>query len=277
MSLQFKRFSVLFLLLLLLLAVAGTSSSATLEELVGTDRAAALSGPEPITEAQLKDPQPRLIPMDAGLRRFVDEAMDALDPSLFVESLSLYKKPPSAAEPWTEAERNALYNETLAISTLAGIEYFSVSRNRMRTFYETSTVIDGPETKKPLTDPVYTTPPAELRIYARQKDLTFGDNIYQYTYYTRTDALIFVQENLSPMSVGPISVVRKNRLRSIIAVIDAGDSLLVYVASMAKAASFPGMNERAGRSFTNRAEAILTWFSVRAGTAFEKAKAGASS
>jgi hypothetical protein len=146
----------------------------------------------------------------------------------------------------------------------------------MRTFYETSTVIDGPNTKRPQNDPVYTEAPKELTLYARQKDLTFGDNIYKYTYYAHNHALIFVQENLSAMSVGPISVVGKNRLRSVIAVIDAGDSLLVYVASMAKAASFPGMNERAGRSFSNRAEAILSWFSRQADRAFEKAKAGVS-
>jgi hypothetical protein len=59
-------------------------------------------------------------------------------------------------------------------------------------------------------------------------------------------------------------VVRKNNLRSVVAVLDAGDSLLVYVASMGKAASFPGMNERAGRSFSNRAAAILSWFTRRA-------------
>jgi hypothetical protein len=134
----------------------------------------------------------------------------------------------------------------------------------MRTFYEISTVIDGPDTKRPLSDPSYTTPPAELRIYARQKDLTFGDNIYQYTYYAYPGSLVFVQENLSTMNYGPIIVVRKNQLRSVVCVLDAGDSLLVYVASMAKAASFPGMNERAGRSFSNRAEAILAWFSRRA-------------
>jgi hypothetical protein len=69
------------------------------------------------------------------------------------------------------------------------------------------------------------------------------------------------------MNYGPIIVVRKNRLRSVVCVLYAGDSLLVYVASMAKAASFPGMNERTGKSFSNRATAILSWFTKRADTA----------
>jgi hypothetical protein len=258
---------------MLFLAVAVTGSSTGLEELLGAGRIAELAAANPITEIQFRDPRPQLIPRDERLRRLINDAMEALEPTLFVESLYRYEKPAAAGraeasrETWTETERNALYNATLGISSLEGIEYFSVSRNRMRTFYETSTVIDSPDTKRPRPDPAYTTPPKELLIYARQKDLTFGDNIYQYTYYTYPDSLIFIQENLSSMTVGPIAVVRKNRLRSVVAVIDAGDSLLVYVASMAKAASFPGMNERAGRSFANRAEAILSWFSRRADNA----------
>jgi hypothetical protein len=274
MSLRFKNLlSVLLILtgaIVHVVAAPDLGTGATLEDLMGAGAVADLAASNPLTKVQLRDPKVQLTPQDAGLRSIINGAMAALEPSLFVESLYRYRKPAGSGSPWTEAERTSLYNATLAIGSLAGIEYFSASRNRMRTFYETSTVIDGPETKRPQNDPVYTYPPTELVIYARQKDLTFGDNIYKYTYYAQDHALIFVQENLTAMSVGPIPVVGKNRLRSVIAVIDAGDSLLVYVASMAKAASFPGMNERAGRSFSNRAEAILSWFSRQADTAFEK-------
>jgi hypothetical protein len=248
---------------------AGSGFSATLEDLVGPDRAAELMNRQALNEVQYKEPRPLLVPQDRFIRQLIDEAVGALGPSLFVESLFRYAKPAGAAEGnWSTAERTALYNKALALSTLEGIQYFSSSRNRMRTFYETSTVIDGPDTKKPLADPVYGDPPAELTIYARQKDLTFGDNIYQYRYYARPDSLVFVQENLTIMNAGPIPVVGRNKLRSVIAVIDAGPCLLAYVASMAKAVSFPGMNERAGRSFSTRAEAILTWFSAQADQVF---------
>ncbi|MDR2739130.1 MAG: hypothetical protein LBB68_04795 [Treponema sp.] len=258
-----------FLPIILLLAVTVTGFSASLEELIGADRAAELTASNPITEVQHRDILPRLLPRDDRLQRLIDQEMEALGPSILVESLYRYEKPVHASrETWTEAERTGLYNACLSISSLEGIEYFSFSRNRMRTFYETSTVIDNPDTKRPRPDPAYGTPPAELRIYARQKDLTFGDNIYQYTYYAYPHSLISVQENISAMNVGPIIVVGKDRLRSVVAVLDAGDSLLVYMASMAKAASFPGMKERVGRSFSSRAEAILTWFAGRAAGAF---------
>jgi hypothetical protein len=252
----------------------GTPAGPTsLADLAGSDRAAVLVAGDSITEVQYRDFTPILIPRHAFTRTLVDNARAALEPTIFVESLSRIAKPAEAASgSWTETERTGLYNEALSLSTLAGIEYFSASRNRMRTFYKTSTVIDSPESKRPLTDPVYKMPVTELQIYARQKDLTFGDNIYRYIYYARDDALVFVQENLTSMNAGPIPVVGKNRLRSVIAVLDAGDSLLVYIASMAKAASFPGMNERAGRSFSNRAAAIMSWFSIRATEAFGKTK-----
>jgi hypothetical protein len=251
------------------LAAAVTGSSATLEELIGADRAAELTASNPLTEVQHRNPLPRLLPRDDRLQRRIDQEIEAVDPSILVESLYRYEKPAHASrETWTEAERSGLYNACLSISSLEGIEYFSFSRDRMRTFYETSTVIDNPDTKRPRPDPAYAAPPAELRIYARQKDLTFGDNIYQYTYYAYPHSFVFVQENISVINVGPIIVAGKNRLRSVVAVLDAGDSLLVYMASMAKAASFPGMKDRMGRSFSSRAEAILTWFAGRAAGVF---------
>jgi hypothetical protein len=257
-----------FLSLALFLAAAVSGFSVPLEELIGAGRIEELEASNPITEVQHRDLRLRLMPRDARLHRLIDQEMEALDPGILVESLYRYEKPARASRTWTEAERTGLYNACLSISSLEGIEYFSASRNRMRTFYETSTVIDNPDTKRPRPDPDYTTPPAELHIYARQKDLTFGDNIYQYTYYAYPHSFIFVQENISAMNVGPIIVVGKNRLRSVVAVLDAEDSLLVYVASMAKAVSFPGMASRAGRSFSNRAEAILAWFAGRAAGVF---------
>lgn len=257
----------------LLAAAAGPLSAATLEDLIGAEQAAALKAAVAaggtLTEAQLKKPAPRLVPQHAGVRRIVDETMQSLDPGLFVETLSLYAKPAASSRPeWSVAEKNGLYNGALALSTLAGIKYYSISRRSMRTLYETSRVIDGPETKAVLPDPVYNEPPAALKIYARQKDLTFGDNIYQYEYRIEKDFLLFIQENLTTMNVGIISAVHKNRLRSLVAVIDADDCLLIYTVSMARAVSLPGLGERISGSFANRAEAILKWYAGQADKAF---------
>ena len=244
----------------------------SLEELTGPDQAKALINGEKPVVAQFKDPQPQLAPKDNTLQNMVEAIRADLQPSVMVESLHLYNKPVGAENlAWSAGEKTGLYNEILALSTLTGLQYFSASRGKIWTFYVTSSVIDGPSTKKPLPDPVYPQPPAELTLYARQKDGTFGDNIYQYDFYTTAGAIIFIQQNLSALTYGIIPAVSKNNLRSAVAVFDAGDYLLVYIVSMAKAVSLPGIKDRMGTSFANRSEAIFHWFSNQADTAFRKA------
>jgi hypothetical protein len=247
--------SFLFFAAVILQPVFGFSA----EEFVGAERAAALrAAPEPITEVQYKTITPHLLPRHEGLAALVAETLSELAPNVFVETLFLYRKPFAAA--WDKTEQIDLLNQLTALSTLAGIQYYSASRKTMRTFYESSHVIDNPADKNPLPDPVFTALPDSLALYARQKDLTFGDNIYRFDYYTSKDAVFFVQENLTAMTAGIIPAVSKNKFRSLLAVIDTGDSFLLYAAGMAKTASVPGMGDRIGASFTNRAKAILKWF-----------------
>ncbi|MDR0624415.1 MAG: hypothetical protein LBG10_08295, partial [Treponema sp.] len=201
----------------LLAAACFPLAADSLEELTGSERAAELLAGEIITGVQLREPRPVLIPRHQGLRRLVDGIQAELEPGLFVESLYRYGKPAGAdgfgPRRWTEDERLRLYNEVLALSSLAGIQYYSASRKTMRTFYEYSQVIDRPDTKRALPDPVFSAVPGELRVYARQKDLTFGDNIYQYDYLAADDSQIFFQRNLTAMNAGIIPAVGKNKLR----------------------------------------------------------------
>jgi hypothetical protein len=255
-------------LLALLLGLASFLWGATLEELSGPEAAAKLRAGKTLTEVQLKKPVPRLAPSHAAFRSLLDENMETLAPGILVEGLLRYEKPEGAGSSWTKAERSALFNGTMALSSLEGVQYYSASRKTMRTFYEYSRVIESPDSRRALPDPFYPEPPALLTLYARQKDLTFGENVYRYDYRAGEDFLAFVQENLTAMNAGIIPAVGKNKLRSVVAVIDAEDSLLVYVASLAKAAAIPGMGERIGSSFTSRVEAILKWFVGRADRAF---------
>jgi hypothetical protein len=252
-------------------AVSGLSNSTLIEDLIGREKTAALLAGEKLVISQFNESQPRLIPQQRILLSLVDSIRSDLDPSVMVETLFVYEKPMNANKgAWSEEEAARLYNGILALSTLAGLQYYSASRGAMRTFYETSSVIDGQSTKKPIPDPVYSRPPARLTIHARQKDSTFGDNIYQYDFYSEPGSFIFVQQNLTSMSYGIIPAIGKNKLWSVASVIDAGNFLLVYIASMSKAASIPGMKERIGNSFANRSEAIFNWFSNQADKALLK-------
>jgi hypothetical protein len=251
----------------------GLSAGAlSLEELAGGEDAAELRAGKVLSRVQLKDPSPALAPRHGELRNILERTLGELGSGIMAESLTLYEKPPAASRPaWNSAERAALFNSALAISSLEGIQYYSASRGTMRTFYEYSRVIDSPESRRELPDPRYTEPPAGLSLYTRQRDLTFGDNIYEYQYYSGPDSLIFVQRNLTALKVGIISAVGKDKLRSLVAVIDAGDSLLIYAVSLARAAALPGLKDRISNSFINRAQAVLTWFGSRADGAFAEA------
>ena len=208
-----------------------------------------------------------MVPRFDALVQIIEANRRSIDPNITVESLRLYRKRSSQGN-WTASERTALYNGIVAISTLKGLEYFSKSRNSMRLLYESSTVIDGPAGKNPRPDPVFTIPPSQLSVYVRQSDLTFGDNVYQYTYYAHESSFMVVQENITNMTYGPVTVIGKNRLRSVVAVFDCGQFLLVYAASMARASMVPGMKQRAGESIFNRANALLGWFNQKADQAF---------
>jgi len=265
-----KRRTIRGFALAAILALCGPGiHGETLENLIGTEKAAALLAGEKLVFSQFNEAQPKLTPQRSSLITFVDTIRRDIEPSVMVETLFVYEKPDNAKkETWSAGEETRLYNGILALSTLAGLQYYSASRGTMRTFYETSSIIDGQSTKKPLPDPVYSRPPAKLTILARQKDLTFGDNIYQYDYYSEPGAFIFIQQNLTSLSYGIIPAVGKNKLHSVAAVIDAGNYLLVYIASIAKAVSLPGMKERIGNSFANRSEAVFNWFSSQADKAF---------
>ena len=245
-------------------------SGLDLEDYISPEYAAALRAGEKPVLAQFKDPRPELMPRNELLKGLVEGIQKNLDPSVMVEYLFMYPKPRNAEKGgWSAGEEAELYNNVLALSTLEGIQYYSASREAIRTFYESSFVIDGPSGKKPLPDPSYPWPQAELTVYARQKDLTFGENTYQYDYYTALGTIVFIQRNLSSLTYGIIPAVGKNKLYSAVAVLDGGEQLLVYMASMSKTASVPGMKDRIGSSFANRAEAIFNWFSNQADKAFK--------
>ena len=258
-----------FAIAILLTAAVPAVFSATLDELVGPSSAGMLrSVNEPITVVQQKSAGTHLVPAHSELRTLVGRIYAGLEPTTTVEALYIYQKPAAGGSKWSSAEQTGIFNQMTALSTLSGIQYYSESRKSMRVFYESSYVTDSPSSKKILPDPSFSTLPQTLSLFARQKDLTFGENAYSYQYQSTADAIITVQENLTPLTVGIIPAAGKGKFCTVMAVIDTGDCLLIYAASMVKTAIMPGMGERIGNSFTNRAVAILKWFNARADKVF---------
>jgi hypothetical protein len=258
-----KQVFILIFILFLPLCVF----SLPVESLVSPAHLAQLrASSEIIIETQLRNPVPVLQPQNIELREFIARVRGALNPNMMIESLYLYEKPENfrtSSDTWDEYQKTVIFNQLLAISTLTGIQYFSASRNAMRTFYEFSSVIDGPQTRNALPDPVYTELPAAVTFYARQRDLSFGDNIFRYDFVNTRNVVFFMQENVTALSYGIIPAIGRGNLRSIMAVIDCGDVILMYVISMVRASAVPGVGDRIRNSFGNRAQAVLNWFTGR--------------
>jgi len=264
---------VFFFILVFSLASAARLFSVPLENLVSSSVVSRLrSSGGAIFETQLRNPAPLLLPRDNELRRITGGIISSLEPNVLVEALYLYTKPASvagASEGWTAEQRTDVFNQLMAVSSMTGLQYYSASRRAMRTFYEYSYLVDGPDSRNRIPDPVFTSVPTTLTLYARQKDLTFGDNIYRYNYVTTQDAVYFTQDNVTALTIALIPVIGGGNLKTVMAVIDCGDSILIYALSMAKALSVPGIGDRISNSFSNRAQAVLNWFSVRLDNMFQ--------
>lgn len=256
-----KNSFLLFCAVLSLGGAAAFGQETSLGTLVGSEAAAELASQGTIKRVQLKAPKQILVPRD-GLGMEIKGEIDSFSPTLMVEVLYIYKKKSGGADgAWTAEQRLAVYNAVRSLSTLSGIEYYSASRKTMRTFYEVSYAIAGPDAKERRPDPQVTDFASLPTAYAFQKDLTFGENIYRYDYKAGSSALSFTQTNLTGMSYGIVPILGKERLRSVVYVTDLGDSLLVYAASAAKATLLPGIEGKVRDSFSNRADAIYKWFS----------------
>jgi hypothetical protein len=233
--------------------------------------ASSLLGPEAYAEAlvsgravELGKLSPKLLPAHpaaAPLR----EAIAAEAPSILVEAAFLLPRRAPENRTARDAELASIYGIMRSIGTLEGIEYYSASRKKMRTFYAESYVIDDPKSRNRLPDPAPPAPgsiPKAESLLAFQKDLSFGANVYRYDFESADGAVRVTATNLTRMSYSLVPVMAPEALKTRLLVIQAEDAIVFYAASGAVAPGiFKGKLED---SFSNRAEALFKWFSASA-------------
>jgi hypothetical protein len=188
-------------------------------------------------------------------------------PDVVVEALFLWKKPKMAA---LEDEKLAAYNILRSVGSLTGIEYYSASRKAMRLFYEHSSLVSGPDGKTAVADGMLVAVPYSETLYARQKDLSFGDNIYRYVFSSGDDYVRSLSVNLGTIRYGIVPVAQAEGLRVRSLALFTDDAIIFYAVSSAKATVVPGVRGKLENSFGNRAEAIYTWFAAKAALAWQK-------
>ncbi len=181
------------------------------------------------------------------------------DPAVFFsESLYLYEKAEGKeTSPGGDIGRISVILRSL--SRLEGIEYFSTSRNKMRTLYASSYTVSGPGSRDRIPD--QTAGSAEGKsLWALQKDLTFGEYHYRYDYRQTGDSVAFYSRNGEGLRYSLLKLVDADRLRVSLVVQDLGTHLLIYSLTRADFPALPGIEGKLNSSFTTRAEALYRWF-----------------
>jgi len=179
-------------------------------------------------------------------------------PPFFCETLYLYAKPAGKAGAiGADVPRIAAIMRSL--SRLEGIEYFSTSRQKMRTLYASSYAVSDPETRVKIPDPTAGSADGQI-VYAVQRDLTFGEYLYRYDYRQTPDSVAFYSRNEEGLKYAFVKLINPDRLRVSRVVKDLGSHLLIYSLTRVDFFALPGVEGKINASFTTRADAIYKWF-----------------
>ncbi len=175
------------------------------------------------------------------------------------EMLFLYKKSASAAA--LSAEENGKIIERIlkSVSRLEGTTYFSNSRQEERLLYKRAFCISDSESKTPLPDPL----DAEidgLSVLVILEDLTFGENIYNFSFRKRDGQTASFFVNETPFKYMGITGIKREELKSVLLIEDLGDEMLIYGIVRADFLSFPGIKKRMEASISSRMDAMYEWF-----------------
>ncbi|MGC9311782.1 MAG: DUF6675 family protein [Sediminispirochaetaceae bacterium] len=191
------------------------------------------------------------------------DAALAIDYSVGVETLFLIPwdevSPDLARLPADEFELR-IYNILRSVSSLEGIEYYSASRERMRTLFAECWAIDNPDDRTRIPDPLVTAVPAEATVYIHQKDLTFGKNLSRVEYQHDNGNFRMGIVNLTTMTYMLFPIVGKENMSMQILVIPGREGILFYGLNTVKVLDLPIFYKKMESSFTNRMIALYNWF-----------------
>ncbi len=205
---------------------------------------------------------------DSSLSRILIEAAFEIDYAVGVESLYLISRQhldPALREKPREEILLELYRTLQTVSSLEGIDYYSASRERMRTLFAETWVIAGPEDDKRLSDPLPDRIPPEDTLYIHQKDLTFGENISKVQYRHEDCALSMSISNETTMRYMLFPLVKEGRMSMQLLILPVQEGILFYGLSTVDVLNLKVFYKKMRSSFTNRLVALKDWFISQVG------------
>ena len=199
------------------------------------------------------DEGPLLVPGE-DFKTAVAEDLESVGYTIGVEVLNLIP------EGYDDFDMVSAANNLLELSTLKGLEYYSASREHMRTLFVQSYAIDSAENANPVPDPSISGIPSAGSAFMFQEDMTFGKNTLAISYRVTQSTIHMITENITTFSWGPIPLIRPGMLRLHVLLNKTDNCILYYGNFGAKAIKINILKKRIYNSFYNRLVALYGWF-----------------
>jgi len=196
-----------------------------------------------------------LVP-NCALAPRIEADMSSVDYSIGVEVLFVTK-------PGEDANSDPLlgwFNILRSISTLKGVQYYSVLDGKMRVLFSDSYAVDNPTDKKRIPDPLVVSLPPESSITIMQNDTRFGTNYYGVRYLTAPDAISMTMTNITTLSLLFIPVISPQDMQLHLVVLPYKGSRLFYGSVVVRVGTMLGLQGIVRDSFHNRIDALYGWF-----------------
>jgi hypothetical protein len=185
----------------------------------------------------------------------------AFHPTIGAEVLRFF--PMSGGGLKTPAGMLSLCNTLASVSTMKGITYWSVTRNKRWPLFTESYAIESPDNPRRIADPFFSSIESQYSIYSFQEDSSFGRNIYRSSFTFVSDQIRTRTENLTPITyiLIPIIPVRGLVVDTLIMPTEGG--LLFYSVSLLRATIAIGNQSGRADSLVNRMMAMSDWLKGR--------------
>ena len=222
--------------------------------------------PAIVTDAGLGG-SPRLTPRLADPFLPSGTTVKIADKELRIEALALLPVGRAYAQRSPKAILDELGAILCSVESQTGLEYWSASRGKMRTLYESVYKIDDESSRKPVDIPsgaeaATLEPGRSLEFLAFQKDTSFGANVYRYALRRGDKSLSLESENLTVIRYLMLPFVSPGKMQSRLWVIPCREGLLLYFTMTIQSINFAA--ERVFESAGNRALALLGWLAREA-------------
>ncbi|HOV37432.1 MAG TPA: hypothetical protein PLG79_01825 [Spirochaetales bacterium] len=216
-----------------------------------------------ITRYYFEPVPPKWLPK-SGLSLRIAEDMTKIETVIGVESIhflpyseiGIYPGEGGDADPFLLK----IYNVLRSVSTMKGLQYYSVTRGRMHTLFAESYAIAGPDNQTRIPDPLVETIPEESVVYVFQEDLTFGKNITRWVYRWEKEEFSVSSTNLTPMKYGILTMADPEQMQTHLLIQPMRDGISFYGCAVVKSIRFLGLEKRSKESLYNRIKAIYSWF-----------------